>query len=318
MGINVLLAMTGGLGVFLITLSMKAKIRTKKVNAVDRVKGLMNEEQVYENLSFFQVARKYGFSSALIQADLDVTPAGFWRTGLILAVISSLVAYTITQGPVALFVGFLSLGLYLNWLFSRREKRRMEFDEALTTVADAISSGASLHNTVKDAIRHSVMLSPMIMRDDLSSVSSSLIQGASVSESFRPIQEKRKSFALDLLVETLITWESKGTSISLEKALEPLSMTVREMSSTRKKCESELTATKYQMYIVAVFPLFMVLFIRTIMPGYDDAFRTPIGQALQLVSYTISGIGFILCDNILKKVRKTMDIETCIENILDD
>ena len=70
-------------------------------------------------------------------AELPVTRAEFLRFGLLLALISAALTYTLTGAILTpLFVGAGSLLMYLQWLFWRRDALRVAYEEALADLCD--------------------------------------------------------------------------------------------------------------------------------------------------------------------------------------
>lgn len=311
MWMNILLALIMGLGVFLMVMAPQM-IFVSKRSTVDRVaKMIQRGPDELAGRSFFKNVRKHGFGTALVQADLDITPIGFYRSGMLIALVAAMAAYVLTGGyAVAAFVGIMSVLLYLNWLFWRRDNRRMQYEEGLADVADAMAAGALITNTIKGSITHAAQLAPPSVREDFQHISSMVTQGASIPEAFAEPRAHRQSYSLDLLADTLFIWSTRGTTIPLAQVLHPLTKTIREMSSERRRMESELMGTRYQMMIVAVFPFFMVFFMRTAFPDFKGFFATEMGQVFQLISYSISAVGYVFAERALGGVRKVLDVQT--------
>jgi Flp pilus assembly protein TadB len=294
-------------------------IFVSKRSTVDRVaKMIQKGPDELAGRSFFKNVRKHGFAIALVQAGLDITPMGFYRTGAVIAAVAGLAAYVLTGGyAVAGFVAIISIMLYLNWLFWRRDNNRMLYEEGLADVADAMAAGALITNTIKGSITHAAQLAPPAVREDFQHISSMITQGASIPEAFAEPRERRQSYSLDLLADTLFIWSTRGTTIPLSQVLNPLTKTIREMSSERRRMESELMGTRYQMILVAAFPFFMVFFMRTAFPDFRDFFTTEMGQLFQLISYSISTIGYVMAERVLGGVRKVLDVQTTSDGAKD-
>jgi Flp pilus assembly protein TadB len=307
---NYLLALCAALGIFFIVISPRIAF-ARKSSTVDRVSKLMESGTEQFSKSFVTNVRRNGLAVALAQADLDVTPAGFYRTGLIVAAAAGAGTYVMTNGiAVAVFIGMASILMYLNWLFWRRDKKKMAYEEGLADIADAMAAGALISNTIKGAITHAASLAPEAVRDDFLTISSSIQQGATIPEAFAEAQKKRQSYSLEMLSDILYMWSIRGTSVPLSQVLGPLTKTIRRMAAARRRMESELSGKRTQMIFVAVFPFFMVFFMRSMFPGFAEVFASPFGQLIQLASYSISAGGYVLSERVLGNVRRVIDIQS--------
>ncbi len=307
---NYILALCAALGIFFIVISPRIAF-ARKSSTIDRVSKLMESGEIQFSKSFVTNVRRSGLVVALAQADLDVTPAGFYRTGMIVAVAAGAGTYVMTNGiAVAFFIGFASILMYLNWLFWRRDKKKMAYEEGLADVADAMAAGALISNNLKGAISHAAGMAPEAVRSDFLSISSSIQQGATIPEAFAEVRKKRQSYSLDMLADILYMWSLRGTTVPLSEVLGPLTKSIRKMSAARRRMESELSGKRTQMIFVAVFPFFMVFFMRSLFPGFAEVFASPFGQLIQLASYSISAGGYVLSERVLGAVRKVIDIQS--------
>jgi Flp pilus assembly protein TadB len=306
---NFLFSLMFGFGVFLTIISLRINI-TKKKSTIDRIARITDvEPHVYTGGSFFTSVRKNGLSVALAQADLDVSRAGFIRTGLMLAAGVVAGGYVLTGSLiVAMFMGLGSIYMYSTWLHMRRDQRYLEYEESLADMADRLAAGALLTGTFQGALVHATELAPAILKSDFEKIANAVIQGATISEAFDPIREKRHSYSLDLLVDSLMVWSVQGTTVPLAEVLEPLSVTIRSMANERKRMESELKGARNQLLFVAVAPLMFVAILRSAGPGFGEIYASPPGIVIQLVSYSIAAIGYRLGEKQMEGVRRVLDV----------
>ena len=315
MGTNILLAFIAAIGVLLTVLSLRWPQGQSQLRRIDMLKhaGLEDEEQVFmqEDGQFFQTARARGLDAAIGQADLPVTAAGFIRFGLLLMLVGFSLTYVMTGGwLVSVFVTAGVLVLYIYWLHWRRDEKRLEYEEALADMCDRISAGAMLTATLQGAMTHAADVSPEIMKEDFNYIAGQLSQGASIRQAFDPIIHRRRSYALELIKETLEVWALRGAAISLQDVLHPLSKTIREISGTRRRMVSELSGVRRQMMIVAIAPLFFVALLRVSSPALSNVYNSALGQLMQVVAYTISAVGFLLGQRLVMNVQKFLEIES--------
>ena len=137
---------------------------------------------------FFRSVSKRGLDVTLAQADLDVTPAGCVRTGILLGLVGLAGGYLVSGGLiVAAFTTVGSVVLYVYWLQWRRDEKRLEYEEALADMCDRISAGATLTSTLQGAMNHAAETAPEIVKEDFNYIASQLTQTR--PSGARPVRE---------------------------------------------------------------------------------------------------------------------------------
>ena len=304
---HLLLAAIGALGVFML---VTAPLWGRNRQNLKRIERLSAEEAEETYGSFTETLRKRGLGAALAQAELPVTRAGFLRFGLVLAAISAGATHLLTGSIIVpLFVGMASILIYLQWLFWRRDSLRVAYEEALADLCDRMATGAQLSNTLEGMLIHAAELAPDSLKSDFTQIANDLAQGASPGEVFARVRERRKSQALDLLLDTLLMWHSHGTTRPLAEVISPLRQSIRELSAERRKLEAELTLPRLQMLIVAVAPFGFVLLLRLSMPAIGRIYASPLGELIQVIAYSISAVGVVLGERAMGAVRKVLETE---------
>lgn len=299
------LGFIAGLGVFLMVNAASLKPAASQFNRIEQLQT--GELKVDPNNSFWKNWRKHGVDVALYQAELDVTRIGFMRTGVFISGAAAAVLMALTGSPIVavagFFVGFI---FYVRWLHQRRDDKRLEYEEAISDLCDRLASGAQQSGNVAGALEYATALSPQILQADLNIVMSKISMKFSTGASFQEIQRRRNSYALNILVDTLSSWERYGTARPLHEILAPLATAVRERSSERKLREAELSGARTQMTIVAVAPFFFVMLMRGSSEEFASFYSSMDGQIMQVIGYAIAAFGFMLGDKVINSVRKTM------------
>ena len=312
---NILLAFMAGVGLFIIIISLqwqKGLSNLRRIDALKRVDPEEKDASLPETEGqFFRTLKASGLEVAIGQADLPVTAAGFIRFGIMLAVMTTALVFIMTGGMiVSLFVGTGSVVLYIYWLHWRRDEKRLEYEESLADMCDRIAAGAMLTSTLQGAMTHAADVSPEILKDDFNYIAGQLSQTASIRQAFSPILNRRRSYALELIEETLEVWALRGATISLQDVLHPLSQTIRAISSTRKRMLSELSGVRRQMLIVAIAPVFFVVILRLSTPALAAIYSSPTGELMQIIAYSISALGFLMGQRVIMNVQKILEIES--------
>ncbi len=309
---NILLSITLGLGIFFIVISLRYQSPKKDL---DRIIALSKtEEEAYASDeaedSFYRNIRKRGLEVALAQADLPVTPAGFMRVGIIISVVTFALGYVISGGLIAaVFMALGSFYLYYFWLGLRRDSMKLDYEEAIADTCERLSAGAMLSPTIQGAISHAAETCPDIIKSDLVYIDNLLTQGAGIDAAFADVIERRQSYSLALMAQTLKIWSVRGTTTPLSEIIKPLKESIREMSDTGRRMNSELTQSRLTATIVTVAPPAFVLFYRIAIPSTDPIFSSFSGQLTQIIAYGLAAAGFMLCMRRIRKVRQVLDIE---------
>ena len=310
---SILMAFIGAIGIFLVVSSLAWK---RVPNSFKRIMRLTNQhEDLYEappepGEGLLKTFRKKGLAASIAQADLPVTPMEFLRTGIAIALAAFTVAFIMTGTiVVSILVSMISFILYIQWLYQRRDSRRLEYEEALADMCDRLGVGAQLYGSLKGAMTHAAETAPEIVQRDFNTIASQITSGASIHASFEEIQRARQSYSLDLLVDTLDVWSNRGATIPLHQILNPLSTTIRETASERMRMYSELSGVRNQMRLVAIAPVILVALLRFSSPALASIYTSPLGELIQMAAFLIALVGFLIGTKALSKVAKVLEIE---------
>lgn len=309
---NLLLAFITGVGILLIFLAIGIQRRPSGFERIERLSQgySAGDAPPDSDDDFVRTLRKRGLAAAIAQAELPVTPAGFLRVGLAIALLAFLIAFLLSGAlVVSVFVGVLGFVLYVQWLFQRRDSRRLEYEEALADLCDRLGVGAQLYGNLKGTVTHAAEMAPEAVKEDFSYIASQITGGASLRAAFEAVQRARASYSLDLLVDTLAVWQGRGATIPLHEILDPLSTTIRETASERKRMFAELSLVHNQMRLVAIAPLIFVGFLRFSSPAMARVYSSFLGQVVQMAAYAIALLGFVLGQRALSTVARVLEIE---------
>jgi Flp pilus assembly protein TadB len=309
---NLLLAFITGVGILLIFLAIGSQRKPSGFERIERLSRGYSAGDAPPDFDddFMRTLRKKGLAAAIAQADLPVTPAGFLRVGLAISLLAFLIAFLLSGAlVVSIFVGALGFVLYVQWLFQRRDSHRLEYEEALADLCDRLGVGAQLYGTMKGTVTHAAEMAPEAVQEDFSYIASQITGGANLRAAFEAVQQARASYSLDLLVDTLAVWQGRGATIPLHEILDPLSATIRETASERKRMFAELSLARNQMRLVAIAPLIFVGLLRFSSPAMARVYSSFLGQVVQMTAYAIALLGFVLGQRALSNVARVLEIE---------
>jgi Flp pilus assembly protein TadB len=302
-----------GAGIFIAVISLRwtrAGRNLKRISALRRVADETIDVEPPDD-DLMRSMRTRGLDATIAQADLNVTPAGFIRTGFLLVLLGLAVGYLVSGGLlVAVFMGAATGVLYVYWLQWRRDEKRLEYEEALADMCDRLAAGATLTSTLQGAMNHAAETAPEIVKEDFNFIAAQLTQTASVKTAFGDVVKRRRSYSLALMADTLEVWALRGATISLQEVLAPLSGTIRAVAMEGRRMNSELTRARWQLFIVAVAPAMFVLLLRLTTPAMDQMYASLTGQIVQMVAYTIAAVGFLLGQRTMQRVRRVMEVGT--------
>lgn len=307
---NLLSAIIGAVGVFLVWMGFTFKEKKVEKTDLDRVSELLDADKLaYKQSGFLKNVRAYGLEVAIAQANLNVSKEVFIRDGFIIMAALVGIGWITSHNVVVMAVlAGISWFAYIMWLFDRRDKKGLEYEEALADIADRMASGASLDSTLRGMIGHAVSLAPEILKPDFQLVYSNLMQGATFSEATAEVRKKRHSSSLNLLFDTLSMWDKKGTSIPLMQVLNPLTETIRSRQRARQRVNADLQTQKSTLYIITASPFVFMIAMRALFPDSREAYQTPLGTFFLILSIATACLGYVLGNKILNSAAKVLEI----------
>jgi Flp pilus assembly protein TadB len=314
---NIVLSSGLAIGIF-ITFMAYANVKARQTG-VQRLRSLMETDEEagsvvpHPRMSMRTFAGSWqagGLDRALKQADLQVSKSAFVRVGLLGAAGGFALTYVILGGILtSAFAGLVVFLLYLRWLFLRRDKLAVEYEEGLADAAASMAVGAQLGGgTAQGAISNAAQYAPDMVAEDLEMVSRRLVQGEDLEKAFFEVQQRRQSPMLNILVSTLIGWERHGADRPLGQILEPLTETIRENAATRKKVTADLTGVRTQMQILAIAPFVLAAMMRFTSLDYANFYASFWGEITMMGSFFLSFIGVVIGERMLNQVNQVMDL----------
>jgi tight adherence protein B len=125
--------------------------------------------------------------------------------------------------------------------------------------------------------------------------------GMPMEESLNRLVKRTGNEDLDLLVSAIIIQRQVGGNLS--EILDNICITIKERLKIKNEIKV-LTATgRVSGYVVGLLPIFLMVILMVINPGYMKMFfTTPIGRLMLIVAFILEGIGFLL-------VKKVVDIK---------
>lgn len=308
---SIVLYVIAGVGAFLIIFSYERSSPKRDLERMEELRKSAKELQLPDSASFLGAARKGGLALALARSDLNVTPAVFIRDSIMFAVIAFAIGYFISSGLlVGFFAAIAGIFIYfyvLNW---RSASRKIEYEGAVGSICDRIATGAMLNQTLHGAMIHAATNAPEILKSDFEQIASQLSQGASIEAAFADVVERRKCYSLQLLANTLAIWHRRGTTLSLQEVIKPLSDSIKKRKADGKRMHAELTGARITSIVAGVSPPALVLLFRILVPDINKVYAELEGQLIQIIAYVLTAVGFMISQRRIQDVQRMMDIGT--------
>ena len=150
--LKLLLSVAFATGIFAVFMAY-SNVRAR-YSGSSRLRGLMEAEEEAGSViprpnmglrGFRDSLMVYGLDRAIKQADLPVSKTSFIRVGIIGFLGGFAIFYAMLGGIItAIFAGLMIVLLYIRWLFMRRDRLAMEYEEALADAAASMAVGARL------------------------------------------------------------------------------------------------------------------------------------------------------------------------------
>ncbi len=203
-----------------------------------------------------------------------------------LAVLLGLAGYAGTGSGAPLLIAFVALvapAAHLNALHRQRSRRfSAQTDGFVLALANSLKAvpniGAALAGLMP------VLDSPI--REEITIALNELRVGSSVDQALLNVSTRAQSPAFDSAVSALLVGRQVGGE--LPKILETTAATLREMNRLEGVVQSKTSESRAQLWVLACFPLGIVLLFNAVSPGFFDPLAyTLSGQLVSVVAVVL-------------------------------
>ncbi|HET7538718.1 MAG TPA: type II secretion system F family protein [Polyangiaceae bacterium] len=219
--------------------------------------------------------------------------------GQALAVLLGLALYAGTSVTAVLLVPCLAVvgpALHLTALRRRRsQKFTAQTDGFLLALANSLKAVPNIPAALAGIMP--VLQTPI--REEIAIVLNELRVGSSVDQALLDASARAQSPAFDSAVTALLVGQKVGGD--LPKILETSAATLREMNRLEGVVQSKTSESRAQLWVLACFPLGIVLLFNAVSPGFFDALAyTFTGQAVSVVAVVLWLSAIILARQLSK------------------
>jgi tight adherence protein B len=267
---------------------------------------LLKRERFSSFQAFDKLLRRHDFGTRI---SLDLARAALplrvgeylllrWLTGLALLAVAARSSRSAPIGVAAGLVGYFLPALYVRL---RQTKRVREFDDqlvdALTLIANALKSGYSFLQGMEAIAREM----PAPIGVEFEQALREIRVGGSVEEALVAISHRVRSADFELIVTAMVIQRQVGGNLT--EILSSIAYTVRERHRILREVRVLTSQERMSGYVIAGLPVFLVLAMSFMSPGYISGMWTDaIGKYILGASFVMEVLGLLV-------IRKIVDIE---------
>lgn len=286
MTFNLLIALIGGLGMYMIFLGLYSYVTVSLKGPPGGLLYGSGDEDVprAETVSGSLIER---LDQMFYQARLPVSAGEFLTVSLILGTAVGGLMFFATGGVAAIVIGFAS-GLFLYYIFldNRRSKLLDEYEAAMPhALRDMRAAFLARGLSPAEALRYVSEQGPEVCRADFEELAATFSESRIDYARLHRLLGLRGSYALDRLAEALLQFHNMPQRIP--EILDLLIPRLRKEVRIRREMRANISNPRRQLVIVAVMPFLVVLFFRAVAPEYASFYARPLGQLILILAFVV-------------------------------
>ncbi len=205
--------------------------------------------------------------------------------------------------PMSLSIGLVIVGAAapIGYVVIKRNRRLgvlgKQLSDAMNIICNALRAGLSFQTALKNVAEE---MEEPISREFMRVYRETQL-GMPLEQSLNRLVERTKNQDLDLMCSAVIIQRQIGGNLAI--ILENISDTINQRIQLRGEVKTLTAAGMLSGYIVGALPIFIIVLLMFINPGYIDMFfTTQEGRIMLIISVVLETIGFLL-------VRKIVNIK---------
>jgi tight adherence protein B len=246
----------------------------RTIAATERYPG---HEQIARYEAYLEQTRRLLFLTLPVRAVLLTQVA---------VVVLGLFTLALTKHAASLaLVGAALVGPSL-YLSLERSKRRRAFEMQIDPFLLALANSLKAVPSIGAALQGIVVVLQNPMRDEVKLVLNELRLGSTLDQSLLNAAARAKSQSFDAGVSALLMGRQVGGNLT--KILDTTAASIREMNRLEGFLRSKTSESKAQLWVLALFPIGIVVVFKLISPGYFDPLQnTYLGRIVAGVAILI-------------------------------
>ncbi|MEN6564341.1 MAG: type II secretion system F family protein [Christensenella sp.] len=240
-----------------------------------------------------QIAEELYVAGVALRAEEFIT---IWvLTGAILPAIALFLG-----APMSLSIGLVIVGAAapIGFVAIKRNKKLVllgkQLADAMTIICNALRAGQSFQTAMKSVAEE---MEEPISREFMRVYRETQF-GMPLETSLTRLVQRTKNQDLDLMCSAVLIQRQIGGNLA--QILENISDTINQRIRLRGELKIMTSAGRLSGYIIGALPVFIIVLLMFINPGYVDMFfTTKSGRIMLLVSVVLEAIGFAIVNKIV-------------------
>lgn len=202
--------------------------------------------------------------------------------------------------PMSLGIGLVIVGAAspIGFVSIKRNKKLTLFgkqlSDAMTVICNALRAGQSFQTALKNVAEE---MEEPISREFMRVYRETQF-GMPLETSLQRLVRRTKNKDLDLMCSAVIIQRQIGGNLAV--ILENITDTINQRIRLRGEIKAMTSAGRLSGYIIGALPVFIIVLLMFINPGYVDMFfTTKTGRIMMIVSVVLEGIGFAIVNKIV-------------------
>lgn len=267
--------------------------------------GVTQQSGLVDNISGFagklvaQLDERGSLIVRLEQARVPMRPGEFVVIVVAVGVVLGALLAALTGQAVVGIVGFVAMPLFakafLNWRVRRRQKQfEAQFPDALSLIASSLSAG----HTFLRSIQMMCEESPPPLSEEFSRVVNETQLGDPLVDALERMGQRLEIRDVDWVVQAIRIQQTVGGKLA--DLLHTLADFIRAREEVRREVQVLTAEGRISAYVLGALPVFLLLVISAISPGYMDPMYRGWGIIWLLVGAAWATLGFVF---ILRMVK---------------
>lgn len=244
-------------------------------------------------LKLEQIAEELYVAGVALRAEEFIT---IWiLTGVVIPAIALFLG-----APTTVCIGLVIIGAGapITWVTIKKNKRLAllgtQLSDALAIICNALRVGQSFQSAMKNVAEE---MEEPISREFMR-VYRETQYGMPLETSLARLVSRTKNPDLELMCSAVIIQRQIGGNLSV--ILQNISDTINQRIRLRGEIRTMTSAGRMSGYIIGALPVFIILLLMFINPGYIDMFfTTRSGRIMLLISLVLEAIGFSIVNKIV-------------------
>ncbi|MEE0863312.1 MAG: type II secretion system F family protein [Lachnospiraceae bacterium] len=220
----------------------------------------------------------------------------------------ALISYLFFMSVIAFIIFLPGIVFYYRFLSIILKKRRdtlltFQFKEFITIISSLLSTGYSLDNAIVESCKELKSLYPnSLILDEALKMSHKIMLHIPTDTLFTDFANRTDIEHIKTFSEILtISTKSGGNLIQI---IMSTTASISSQIEIHREIDTSLAGKKYELYIMAIMPLIIILYIRFTQPGFfNPVYNTLLGSLLMFICLAFYMLAIYIAYKILARIH---------------